>query len=156
MKRYKWIIWLLVIVLIGVAIWFWKFRTKEQPIVLETEPPHYGSIATSITATGTVQPVDTVSVGTQVSGTISKVYVDFNDPVKKGQLVAEIDKTILQAQVSQFVANLTEAQSNVAYQKSNYERQKQLLDVGAVSRAEYETALNSFNASNANVASIKA
>src|SRR5687767_2665668 len=142
MKRYKWLIWLLAIILVGVVIWFWKFRTKEQPIVLETEQPHYGTIATSITATGSVQPVDTVSVGTQVSGTISKVFVDFNDPVKKGQLIAEIDKTILQAQVNQIVANLREAQSNVAYQKSNYGRQKQLLDVGAVSRAEYETALN--------------
>jgi HlyD family secretion protein len=156
MKRYKWLIWLLAIILVGVVIWFWKFRTKEQPIVLETEQPHYGTIATSITATGSVQPVDTVSVGTQVSGTISKVFVDFNDPVKKGQLIAEIDKTILQAQVNQIVANLREAQSNVAYQKSNYDRQKQLLDVGAVSRAEYETALNSYNAATANVASIQA
>lgn len=156
MKRNKWILWGLVIVLAGVGIWFWKFRKKEQPIVLETEQPRYGSIATIITATGTVQPVDTVQVGTQVSGTISKVYVDFNDPVKKGQLVAEIDKSILQAQSNQIVANLREAQSNVAYQKSNYERQKQLLDVGAVSRAEYETALNGFNAANANVSSIQA
>jgi HlyD family secretion protein len=156
MKRNKWIGWGLVIILAGVGIWFWKFREKEQPIVLETEQPRYGAIVTTITATGTVQPVDTVQVGTQVSGTISKVYVDFNDPVKKGQLIAEIDKSILQAQTNQIVANLREAQSNVAYQKSNYERQKQLLDVGAVSRAEYETALNSFNAANANVASIQA
>lgn len=156
MKRYRWIIWLLVIILAGIGIWFWKFRQKEQPIVLETEQPHYGSIATSITATGTVQPVDTVSVGTQVSGTISKVYVDFNDPVKKGQLIAEIDKTILQAQVNQIQANLEQAKSNVAYQQSNYNRQKQLLDVGAISRAEYETALNQYNTANANVASIQA
>jgi HlyD family secretion protein len=156
MKKNKWIIWVLGIVLVGVVVWFWKFREKEQPIVLETEQPHYGTIATSITATGTIQPVDTVSVGTQVSGTISKVYVDFNDPVKKGQLIAEIDKTILQAQVNQIAANLQQAQSNVAYQKSNYDRQKQLLDVGAISRAEYETALNSNNAAIANVASIQA
>jgi HlyD family secretion protein len=156
MKKYRWVIWMVLIVLAGFGIWYWKFREKERPIVLETEQPHYGSIATSITATGTVQPVDTVQVGTQVSGTISKVYVDFNDPVKKGQLIAEIDKTILQAQVNQIAANLTEAQSNVAFQRSNYTRQKQLLDVGAVSRAEYETALNQYNAANANVASIQA
>jgi HlyD family secretion protein len=156
MKKYRWVIWMVLIVLAGFGIWYWKFREKEKPIVLETEQPHYGSIATSITATGTVQPVDTVQVGTQVSGTLSKVYVDFNDPVKQGQLIAEIDKTILQAQVNQIAANLTEAQSNVAFQQSNYSRQKQLLDVGAISRAEYETALNQFNAANANVASIQA
>ncbi len=144
------------IILAGVGIWFWKFKEEEKPVVLETEQPHYGTIATSVTATGTVQPVDTVSVGTQVSGTISKVYVDFNDKVKKGQLIAEIDKTILQAQRDQISANLRQARANQDYTQSNYNRQKQLLDVGAISRAEYETALNQFNAANDNVSGIAA
>src|SRR5690349_1281861 len=156
MKKYKWIVWVLIIIIAGVGIWLWKFREKEQPVVLETEQPHYGFIATSVTATGTIQPVDTVSVGTQVSGTISKVYVDFNDKVKKGQLIAEIDKTILQAQRDQISANLRAARANQDYQKSNYDRQKQLLDVGAISRAEYETALNQINAARDNVNSISA
>jgi HlyD family secretion protein len=156
MKRYKWLIWTLIILLVGIGIWFWKFREKEQPIVLETEHPHYGFIATSVTATGTLQPVDTVSVGTQVSGTISKVYVDFNDKVKQGQLIAELDKTILQAQVDQIAANLQQAKSTQEYQSSNYNRQKQLLDVGAISRADYETALNQYNSARDNVNSIAA
>ena len=156
MKKYKWIIWVVIIILAGVGIWFWKFKEEKKPVALETEQPHYGFIATSITATGTVQPVDTVSVGTQVSGTISKVYVDFNDKVKKGQLIAEIDKTILSAQRDQISANLRQARANNDYQKSNYERQKQLLDVGAISRADYETALNSFNAAKDNANSIAA
>jgi HlyD family secretion protein len=156
MKKRKWIIYIAVIVLAGAGIWLWKFREKEKPVVLETEQPHYGTIATSVTATGTVQPVDTVSVGTQVSGTISKVYVDFNDKVKKGQLIAEIDKTILQAQRDQISANLRQARANFDYTKSNYSRQKQLLDVGAISRAEYETALNQFNSANDNVSGIAA
>jgi HlyD family secretion protein len=156
MKKYKWIIWVLVMLIAGVGIWFWRFKEKEKPVVLETEQPHYGFIATSVTATGTVQPVDTVSVGTQVSGTISKVYVDFNDKVKKGQLIAEIDKTILQAQRDQISANLRAARANLDYQKSTYDRQKQLLDVGAISRADYETALNQFNAARDNVNSIAA
>lgn len=156
MKKYKYIIWAALIILAGVGIWFWKFKEKEKPVVLETEQPHYGTIATSVTATGTVQPVDTVSVGTQVSGTISKVYVDFNDKVKKGQLIAEIDKTILQAQRDQISANLRQARANLDYSKSNYTRQKQLLDVGAISRAEYETALNQFNSANDNVNGIAA
>jgi len=156
MKRYKWLIWTLIILLVGIGIWFWKFREKEKPVVLETEHPHYGFIATSVTATGTLQPVDTVSVGTQVSGTISKVYVDFNDKVKQGQLIAELDKTILQAQVDQIAANLQQAKSAQEYQNSNYNRQKQLLDVGAISRADYETALNQFNSARDNVNSVAA
>jgi HlyD family secretion protein len=156
MKQYKWLIWTLVIVGAGVGIYFWKFRKKEPPVVLETEKPHYGFIATSVTATGTIQPVDTVAVGTQVSGTISKVYVDFNDKVKKGQLIAELDKTLLSAQAEQFSATLRQAQANQEFQLSNYNRQKQLLDVGAISRAEYETALNQYNAAKGNVASVAA
>src|SRR5581483_5943067 len=156
MKRYKWIIWIVIILIVVIGIWFWKFRKKEQPLVLETEQPHYGYIATSVTATGTIQPVDTVTVGSQVSGTISKVYVDFNDKVKKGQLIAELDKTILQAQVDQIVANLRQAQSNMDYTKSTYERQKQLLDVGAISKADYEAALNQYNAAKDNVNSLQA
>jgi len=156
MKKYKWLIWVLIIIAAGVGIWFWKFKEKEKAVVLETEQPHYGFIATSVTATGTVQPVDTVSVGTQVSGTISKVYVDFNDKVKKGQLIAEIDKTILSAQRDQISANLRQAKANLDYTKSNYNRQKQLLDVGAISRADYETALNQYNAGQDNVNSIAA
>jgi HlyD family secretion protein len=156
MKKHKRIIWVVVIILAGAGIWLWKFREKEKPVVLETEQPYYGTMATSVTATGTVQPVDTVSVGTQVSGTISKVYVDFNDKVKKGQLIAEIDKTILQAQRDQISANLRQARASLDYAKSNYSRQKQLLDVGAISRAEYETALNQFNSANDNVSGIAA
>ena len=137
MKRYKWLIWTLIILLVGVGIWFWKFREKEKPVVLETEHPHYGFIATSVTATGTLQPVDTVSVGTQVSGTISKVYVDFNDKVKQGQLIAELDKTILQAQVDQIAANLQQAKSTQEYQNSNYNRQRCWLLVQVVWAVRY-------------------
>jgi HlyD family secretion protein len=154
MKRYKWLIWVVVIALAGFGVWYWKFRKVEQPVVLETQKPFYGPIANSITATGTIQPVDTVSVGTQVSGTISGVYVDFNSTVKKGQLIAELDKVLLQAQVDQARAGLQQAQSNLTYQKSNYERQKQLLDVGAVSKAEYEIALNQYEVAKNNVSSV--
>lgn len=154
MKKYRWIIWVLLIALAGVGVWYWKFRKVEAPVVLETEKPFYGHIANSVTATGTIQPVDTVSVGTQVSGTISKVYVDFNATVKKGQLLAELDKVLLQAQVDQARAGVDQAQSTLTYQKSNYERQKQLVDIGAVSKAEYEIALNQYEVAKNNVASV--
>jgi len=154
MKRYKWLLWLTVIILVGAGIWFWKFREKEVPIVLETETPKMGYIATSVTATGTIQPVDTVSVGTQVSGTISSVYADFNSRVKKGQLIAEIDKSLFIAQVQQITANLQQAKSQVVFQESNFQRQKNLYDIGAISRAEYENALYQRNISNDNVTSV--
>jgi HlyD family secretion protein len=154
MKKYKWIIWVLVIALVGVGVWYWKFRKVEAPVVLETEKPFYGPIANSITATGTIQPVDTVSVGTQVSGTISAVYADYNSTVRKGQLIAELDKILLQAQVDQARAGLQQAQSTLTYQQSNYQRQKQLLDVGAVSRAEYEIALNQYEVAKNSVSSV--
>lgn len=153
MKKFKWLIWLLLIVLAGVGIWAWKFRNVEEPIVLDTVHPEKGEISTSITATGTVQPVDTVAVGTQVSGTIKKVFVDFNSAVKKGQLLAQLDKSLLIAQVNQFNASVQQAKSNLVYQQSNYDRQKQLYDVGAISKADLETAVNQFNVAKDNVSS---
>jgi HlyD family secretion protein len=154
MKKYKWILWIVIIGLAGAGVWFWKFRKKEVPLVLETEKPKTGYISSSVTATGTIQPVDTVSVGTQVSGTIANVMVDFNSKVKKGQLIAELDKSLLQAQEQQISANLQQAKSQLIYQESNFNRQKKLFDLGAVSRAEYETALFQYNSAKDNVASV--
>ncbi|HMH31457.1 MAG TPA: efflux RND transporter periplasmic adaptor subunit [Puia sp.] len=138
------------------AIWYFLIRKKEKPVVLETEKPQYGYIAKSVTATGTIQPVDTVSVGTQVSGTIKYVYADFNSIVKKGQLIAELDKSLLSAQVNQFQANLEVAKSQAVYQKSTYDRQNLLFQTGAISKADYETALYQYNTSKANVLSVQA
>lgn len=156
MKKYKWIIWVAVIAAVAVAVWFWKFRSEKSIIVLEIEHPKIGTLTQSVTATGTVQPVDTVSVGTQVSGTIQKVYVDFNSVVKKGQLLAQLDKSLLQAQVAQINANLLSARANNTYQQSNYERQQKLYDVGAISKSELETALYQYNSAKENVNSITA
>lgn len=155
MKKYKWLIAAIVILLLA-ALWFWKFRNREAPVVISTEKPSYGFIANAITATGTIQPVDTVSVGTQVSGTIKYIYADFNTQVKKGQLVAELDKSLLQAQVNQFQANLRASEDQLVYQQSNFNRQSQLFQVGAIARADYETAQYTFNSAKANVAAIKA
>ena len=102
---------------------------------------------------GTVQPVDTVAVGTQVSGTISKVYADFNSKVKKGQLLAELDKTILNAQVQQIVSSIQQAQSQLTYQQSNFDRQSQLYNAGAISKADLETAQNGFKVAQAGLRS---
>jgi len=151
MKKRTWIIIVIIVALAAVGVWAWKFRDEQKVVLLQTEQPHTGILTNSVTATGTVQPVDTVAVGTQVSGTIKNVYADFNSTVKKGQLLAQLDKSLLIAQVDQITANLQQARANAVYQKSNFERQEQLFKVGAISRAEYETALYQYNAGNDNV-----
>lgn len=156
MKKIKWLIWILVIAAAGVGFWFWKFKEEKTVLLLNTEKPQYGTISTAITATGTVQPVDTVTVGSQVSGTINKVFVDFNSTVKKGQLLAQLDKSLMLAQVQQINANLQQAKANLIYQQSNFERQDHLFQVGAISKADQETALYQYNVAKDNVNSVAA
>jgi HlyD family secretion protein len=156
MKKRTWIILIGIVVAAGVLIWYFKFRDNGTVIVLQTDHPHTGTLSNSVTATGTIQPVDTVAVGTQVSGTIKNVYADFNSTVKKGQLLAQLDKSLLEAQVQQITANLQQAKANAVYQKSNFERQSQLYNAGAISKADYENALYQYNSSNENVNAILA
>ncbi len=156
MKKSTWIIIIVSTVVVGFAVWFFFIKKAEEVIILETEKVEYGTVSNSITATGTLQPVDTVAVGTQISGTIKNVYVDFNSPVKKGQLLAQLDKSLMDAQVQQFSALLQQAKANVVYQKSNNERQSKLFAVGAISKADLETAIYQFNSSKDVVNSITA
>ena len=156
MKPKKIIIIIISIIVVLGLIWYFFMRNKEQPVILTTEKAEIGAISTSVTATGTVQPVDTVIIGTQVSGTISALYADFNSTVKKGQLLAELDKTLIQATVDQAKASLAQAQSNVTYQAANYKRQQLLYETGSISKAEYDLALNTFQVAKANVNNTKA
>jgi len=156
MKKHKWILWLVIILLVAAGIWYWQSSKDQKVILLQAQHPVMGSIANSVTATGTIQPVDTVAVGTQVSGTIKNVYADFNTTVKKGQLLAQIDKTLFLAQVQQITANLQSSQANLEYQKSNFERQSKLFDVGAISKADLETAQYNYNSARDNVNSLEA
>lgn len=150
-------IWILAgVAVLAIGVWYFAFRQKEQVVRLETERPKMGYISENVTATGKVQPVDTVAVGTQVSGTIAKIYVDFNSAVKKGQLLAELDKTLFQASVDQFKANLASARSQLVFQEGNYGRQSQLYKVGALSKADFDNALYTYNAAKASVHSIEA
>ncbi len=156
MKKRKKIIGISIAAVAVIAIiWIWRAKHREVNIVLTTETAHYGYIANAITATGAVQPVDTVAVGTQVSGTISRIYTDFNSKVKKGQLLAELDKTLLNAQLQQVMGTVQQAQSQVTYQLENVNRQKQLYNAGAISKAELETAENAYRVANANLVSAR-
>ena len=102
------------------------------------------NIQNSITATGTIEPVTSVTVGTQVSGIVSKLYVDYNSVVKKGQVIAELDKTNLVSQLNTSKANLQSAQSCLDYQSSNFNRYKALYEKGLISADDYETSRLSY------------
>jgi len=116
----------------------------EEKVSFVTAKVENADIHTSITATGTIEPVTSVTVGTQVSGIVSHLYVDYNSVVKKGQVIAELDRTNLISELNTTKANLTSAQSTAAYELSNYNRYKTLYDKGLVSADEYESALLSY------------
>ncbi len=116
----------------------------KHEVSFETAVIGINDISNSVTATGTIEPVTSVDVGTQVSGIVANIYVDYNSVVKKGQVIAELDKTNLISEVNTAKASLSNAQSQLTYQKVNYQRYKALYDKGLVSADEYETALLSY------------
>ncbi|MBP3355875.1 MAG: efflux RND transporter periplasmic adaptor subunit [Rikenellaceae bacterium] len=113
---------------------------KPRPVDYETYTVEPVTIANSVTATGTVEPIVKVEVGTQVSGIISKLYVDYNSEVKAGQLIAELDRSLLAAEVASSQANLQANKVELDYQQANYDRIKGLHQKGLVSASEYEQA----------------
>ena len=113
---------------------------KETKVSYQMGKVTRQNISTSITATGTIEPVTKVEVGTQVSGIISKIFVDYNSIVQKGQVIAELDKTNLQSELVSAQNNLLNAQSNLNYQKENFNRYQALYDKELVSANDYESA----------------
>lgn len=141
MKRKKTIVvGLCVVVLLGLGAYLFMGGKAEQEINYETAKVQRATIGSTVTATGTIEPVTEVEVGTQVSGIISKIYVDYNSEVKKGQLIAELDRTNLTSELASAKSNLEAAGSDLSYQKANHNRMKTLHDKGLVSDDEYETA----------------
>ena len=118
--------------------------SEKKETAYETTKVEKGNISTSVTATGTIEPVTSVEVGTQVSGIVSHIYVDYNSIVTAGQVIAELDRTNLISELETSRANLTSAQSSLQYQKANHERYKQLYDKGLISANDYEQARLSF------------
>ena len=108
-------------------------------------------ISTSVTATGTIEPVTKVEVGTQVSGIIDKIYVDYNSQVHKGQVIAELDKTNLISELTSAKSNLANAQSELDYQKANFDRYAKLFEKGLVSTDDYENARLSYEKARQNI-----
>ena len=132
------------VVLIALVIWMMSGGKKEQKAEFETAKVEKQNISTSITATGTIEPVTSVTVGTQVSGIVSKLYVDYNSVVRKGQVIAELDKTNMISELNRAKADLSSAQSSLNYETANYSRYKTLFDKGLVSADEFENAKLSY------------
>nr|WP_295896654.1 efflux RND transporter periplasmic adaptor subunit [uncultured Alistipes sp.] len=128
------------IVLAGGA-WLWAGSHRKDDITLETASTSRITIRNSVMATGTVEPVTEVEVGTQVSGIIDRLYVDYNDNVKAGQLIAEMDKVTLQAELEQSQAQLASCKTEYEYQTKNFARTCTLHEKGLVSDAEYDEDL---------------
>jgi len=118
--------------------------SKGTKVIYSTTPVEKQNISTSITATGTIEPVTEVEVGTQVSGIIDRIYVDYNSEVHKGQVIAELDKTNLLSELASAQSNLSNAQSSLNYQSANYKRYKTLYEKGLVSANDYENAKLSY------------
>ena len=127
-----------------IAFFMLRGGKKEEKVSFDTAKVENTNVQTSITATGTIEPVTSVTVGTQVSGIVSKLYVDYNSVVKKGQVIAELDRTNLISELNTAKANLSSAQSSAAYELSNYNRYKTLYDKGLVSADEFESAQLSY------------
>lgn len=142
-------------VAIAVIVWLFSGKKKTEHVSFVTEKAVVANIQNSITATGTIEPVTSVTVGTQVSGIVSRLYVDYNSTVKKGQVIAELDKTNLISQLNAAKANLNSMQSTLDYQQANYNRYKNLYEKGLVSADEFEQANLSYVQAKNQVASAR-
>lgn len=134
-------IWIIIAAVVAVLIIIISLLShKKMTLVVDSDPCQTGSIENTVTATGEIQPVYKVEVGTQVSGIVEKMYVDYNSQVKKGQLLAELDKSLLLEQVKQAQATLSTATSNKQLAHKNFDRVKALYEQKAATQEEYDQA----------------
>ena len=147
-------VWLLLAAVAAVcaALWLFSGGKKEREIEFVECEAQIMNLQNSITATGTIEPVTQVTVGTQVSGIVSRLYVDYNTVVRKGQVIAELDRTNLESELNNAKANMASAQSSLEYESANYNRYKTLYDKGLVSANEFESAKLSYEKARQTVA----
>ena len=141
--RNKW--WLIILLLIAGGLCWWlcpsKSGKKKDFVTVDIVR---GDIVQTVTATGEIQPVNTVSVGSQVSGTIEDIFVDYNSKVKQGDILLTIEPSVLQSSVDEANASLKSAQSQLKYAQSEYKRNQSLYKDGFISRAEMEKSQTTY------------
>lgn len=145
-----------VVVVAGAGIWFFAGSPAKHKVTYATVTVSKGDISNSVTATGTIEPVTEVEVGTQVSGIIDKIYVDYNSTVTKGQLIAEMDRATLQSELASQQATYDGAKAEYEYQKKNYERSKGLHKKSLISDTDFEQALYNYQKAKSSYDSSKA
>lgn len=157
MKKHFSKVWIAVIVVavLAVAAWLLSGSKKKEEINFKQEKVSLQTLQNSVTATGTIEAVTSVTVGTQVSGIVNKLYVDYNSQVKKGQVIAELDKTNLISELNTAKANMASAQSSLNYQSANLKRYQTLYNKGLVSADDYESAVLSYRQAKEQVATAK-
>ena len=155
MNKKKTLVIVAVAAIAALAVWLLSGGKKEEKITFDTAAVAPANIMNSITATGTIEPVTSVTVGTQVSGIVSKLFVDYNSVVKKGQVIAELDKTNLMSQLNTAKTQLATAQSQLNYQTANYKRYKTLFEKGLVAADDFDNAKLSYTLAKEQVASAK-
>lgn len=143
MKK-KIIIIIAAVAAIAVAVWLLSRSHKTEQLSYETTVVTKRDISNSVTATGTIEPVTEVEVGTQVSGIIDKIYVDYNSVVKKGQLIAEMDKVTLESELASAKASYEGCKAEYEYQQKNYARSKNLHEKELISDTDYELAVYNY------------
>lgn len=144
MDKKKLVIGTGIALLVAGGIWLFAGKSSKGGITLETARAGRSSISNTVMATGTVEPVTEVEVGTQVSGIIDKLYADYNDVVKAGQLIAEMDKVNLKAELASAQAQLASSKAEFEYQQKNYARSKVLYEKKLISDSDYETAVYNY------------
>ena len=142
-KKIWWILGAIAVVILALILIFTMKKGKKGELRVMTERSRIDSIEVTVTATGELQPVYKVDVGTQVSGIVERIYVDFNSVVKKGQLLAELDRSNLNEQLTQAKTSVSNAQSNLTLAQQQYDRIKVLYDNKAATQEAYESATNS-------------
>lgn len=157
-KRY-----VVIVIAVVLALIFLLTGLKKNEVKYQTQEIKKDTITQYVEASGTIKPINTIEVGTQVSGTISKIYVDYNSVVKKGQLLAELDPSLFQANVDQSKAKLLNAQATLSkavstlnYKKNNYQRYKHLYEKNYVSKDDVELALSNYLQAKAEVDAARA
>lgn len=145
------------VLIVAVAgMWLFGGSKAKHKVTYETAVVSRGEISESVTATGTIEPVTEVEVGTQVSGIIDKIYVDFNAVVKKGQLIAEMDRVTLQSELASQRAAYNGAKAEYDYQKKIYERNRKLYDKQLIAATDYEQSVYNYEKAKSNFDSSKA
>ncbi|MFZ3042215.1 MAG: efflux RND transporter periplasmic adaptor subunit [Thiobacillus sp.] len=133
--------WVLLVIVTAAAGWWWSSQGKPAEAQYRTAPVDRGDISAQVSANGTLNPVVLVNVGTQVSGTVRRIEADFNQQVKAGQVLAELDPALFQAALAQSSANLANAQAQLALAEANAARMRTLFGQEYVSRQELDQAL---------------